>query len=206
MSETGEPGPRGGTAGTRGAAGPGGSRRRRPALVAGRPVRNALVLASVIVLYYAVPVGRPEGGARIAVAALGLLGGVALLGWLIVRQARLLVHGDPGDQAVRIETLLFLLYVVVPMFALGYYALERADGEQFASLATRTDALYFTLSTLATVGFGDVHATGQLARALVTIQIAFDLVFVAALVSLLTGQIRSRAARRRPSPEDTGDG
>jgi hypothetical protein len=87
------------------------------------------------------------------------------------------------------------------MFALGYFAPQQNDIAQFASLTTKTDALSFTLSPLATVGFGDVHATGQLARGLVAIQIAFDLVFVAALVSVLTSQIRDRAASRRIAAE-----
>ena len=91
------------------------------------------------------------------------------------------------------------MFVLVPLFALGYYALEQGDPDQFAEMSTKTDALYFTMSTLGTVGFGDVHATGQIARGLVTIQIAFDLVFVAALVSVLTTQFRARAAERRGS-------
>ena len=69
--------------------------------------------------------------------------------------------------------------------------------DQFAELETKTDALYFTLSTLATVGFGDVHAAGQLGRALVSVQVTFDLVFVAAVVTVLTTQLRARAAERR---------
>jgi hypothetical protein len=132
---------------------------------------------------------------------LGLLGGVSLLAWLMVRQVQRLVRSAPGDESVRLDSLIFLIYVVVPMFALGYFALQHNDSAQFASLTTKTDALYFTLSTLATVGFGDVHATGQLARGLVAIQIAFDLVFVAALVSVLTSQIRDRAASRRIAAE-----
>jgi hypothetical protein len=127
----------------------------------------------------------------------GLLGGTVLLAWAIIRQVQRLMRSQPGDESVRLDSLVFLAIVVVPMFAAGYYALEQGDASQFASLATKTDALYFTLSTLATVGFGDVHAVGQVARALVTIQITFDLVFVAALVSVVTGVIRERAASRR---------
>ena len=96
---------------------------------------------------------------------------------------------------------LLVVFVVVPLFSLGYYGIEQGDASQFADLATKTDALYFTLSTLATVGFGDVHATGQLARALVSLQIVFDLVFVAALISVLTTQLRARAAARRAGPD-----
>ena len=52
------------------------------------------------------------------------------------------------------------------------------------------------ISTLATVGFGDVHPTGQLARAAVTIQIVFNLVFLGAAVSLISGFFRARATGR----------
>jgi voltage-gated potassium channel len=166
-----------------------------------RARRGVLALASVLVVYYAAPVGALPSGIGIVLSVLGLLAGVGLLAWLIVRQGRRLMHSAPDDESVRLESLVFLVYVVVPTFALGYFALEHADSAQFASLSTKTDALYFTLSTLATVGFGDVHATGQLARVLVIVQIAFDLVFVAALVSLLTTQIRDRAASRRVAAE-----
>jgi hypothetical protein len=163
---------------------------------ANRARRGLFGLAGVLVIYYAAPVGDlPSGG--VVFSVLGLLGGTVLLGWSIVRQVQRLMRSPPGDESVRLDSLIFLVILVVPMFAAGYFALEQGDRDQFASLTTKTDSLYFTLSTLATVGFGDVHATGQVARALVTIQITFDLVFVAALVSVVTGQIRERAAQRR---------
>ncbi|HEX6237947.1 MAG TPA: potassium channel family protein [Acidimicrobiales bacterium] len=160
---------------------------RRPLL------RGGLVLAAVLVIYYAVPVGEIQSDVALALSAVGLLVGVGVLGWLVVRQARMQL-GARADESVSIQSLLVLAYVVVPMFALGYVGLERADPDQFVELETKTDALYFAISTLATVGFGDVAAEGQLARALVTVQIAFDLVFVAALGSLVTRLIRRRIA------------
>jgi len=164
---------------------------------ANRARRGLFGLAGVLVIYYAAPVGELPSGGAVVFSVLGLLGGTVLLGWSIVRQVQRLMRSPPGDESVRLDSLIFLVILVVPMFAAGYFALEQGDGSQFESLATKTDSLYFTLSTLATVGFGDVHATGQIARALVTIQITFDLVFVAALVSVVTGQIRERAAQRR---------
>ena len=73
-------------------------------------------------------------------------------------------------------------------------------------LRTKTDALYFTVTTLATVGFGDVHPTGQVARAIVTAQIVFNLVFLGSLARLLTGQLQQRAARRRAEGAGGGGG
>jgi voltage-gated potassium channel len=159
--------------------------------------RGLLTLAAIVALYYAVPLEFPPSPRSITLTVLALLASLATLIWLLFRQARRLVHAPPGDESVRLETLVLLVFVVVPLFAFGYFALQEADPDQFAELDTKTDALYFATSTIATVGFGDVHATGQIARVLVTIQMAFDLVFVAAAATMLTTQIRERAERRR---------
>ncbi|WP_460494352.1 potassium channel family protein [Dactylosporangium cerinum] len=96
----------------------------------------------------------------------------------------------------RLETLVNLVIVTVFAFSLGYVLLA-GHANQFAGLETKTDALYFTLSTLATVGFGDVHAVGQAARIAVSGQIVFNLVYVAATVAVFTGGIRRRLGSER---------
>ena len=172
--------------------------------MARRVRRDLLALIGVLVAYYAAPVGGlSDSVAAIALSVVGLLAGLAALVWVILREVRTLVRTSLDDPAVQVDGLVLLVFVVVPLFALGYFALESADPDQFAELATKTDALYFTLSTLATVGFGDVHATGQLGRGLVIVQITFDLVFVAAVVSVLSTHIRRRAAVIRGRPDGT---
>ena len=158
--------------------------------------RVLLALGGVLVVYYAIPVGDVPSSWDIVFAAVGLFAGLTALVWVAVRQVRAMERFQAGDPGVRLDVLVLAVVVVVPLFALGYYAVEQGDTSQFAELETKTDALYFTLSTLGTVGFGDVHATGQLGRALVIVQITFDLVFVAALVTVLTTELRARAAGR----------
>jgi voltage-gated potassium channel len=157
---------------------------------------GVVALAAVVVTYYAVPVGDLPSSWDIVAVVVGLAVGLSVLVWVGVRQVRTLAHAPAGDPGVRLDVLTLVVIVVVPLFALGFYAIERADPGQFAGLDTKTDALYFTMSTLATVGFGDVHATGQAARALVTVQIVFNLVVVAALASVLGTQLRARARER----------
>jgi hypothetical protein len=67
-------------------------------------------------------------------------------------------------------------------------------------LQTRTDSLYFTMVTMATIGFGDIHAQGQIARVLVMVLIVFNFVFVGALVSILTGRVHARVEARIGKP------
>jgi voltage-gated potassium channel len=180
------------------------SPRSRPTSLPVRVRRAVLVIVATTVFYYAVPVGEVPSNLGIVLSVLGVISGLGVTVWLALRQVRRLVASDPGDESVRIEGLLFLVYLVVPLFALGYFGLEKADPSQFDELATKTDSLYFTVSTLATVGFGDVHAAGQLARAVVIIQIAFNLVFVGTLVSLLTRVIHERGAIRRAMADRAG--
>lgn len=62
------------------------------------------------------------------------------------------------------------------------------EGE-LVGIATRIDALYFSTVTMTTVGYGEIHATGQVARALVTMQLVFDVAFLGVLASLLSRRL-----------------
>jgi voltage-gated potassium channel len=118
--------------------------------------------------------------------------GVALLGSLILLAIRRLFR---AGEAARVRGLIMLLCLTVLFFAYADRTLAELPG-QFADLQTKTDALYFNVSTVATVGFGDVHATGQLARSAVTIQIVFNLVFLGTAVGMISGMVRARANQR----------
>jgi voltage-gated potassium channel len=151
-------------------------------------LRLAGSMVGLLLVYYAVPftalgsIGRTT--TSLALTSLG----VATLGWAITGEVR---RQLAGVSTTRVPGLFMLLGLVVFVFSFGYYLLERTTPGQIAGLETRTDALYFTLSTLGTVGFGDVHAEGQIARVLVSVQIVFDVVFVAALAATLTGKVRA---------------
>jgi voltage-gated potassium channel len=172
------------------------TRRDRPSWV-----RPLVSMAGVVLVFYAIPVGSQESGWRTAFSVLLTLVGVVVLAWAIVGQVRRQVTHSADEN---LHSLLMLFGLVVVVFAFGYYLLEEHSSGQFAGLVTRTDALYFTLSTMTTVGFGDVHAQGQIARSLVTLQLLFDVVFVAALVSTVAGTLRGRAenASRKDATHD----
>jgi voltage-gated potassium channel len=145
-------------------------------------------LLALLLVYYAAPFSAFGSIERAATSLFLTVAGVVALGWAITSEVR---RQLAGISTTRIPGLFMLLGLVVFVFALGYYLLESTSPGQIAGLETRTDALYFTLSTLGTVGFGDVHAEGQMARALVSLQILFDVVFVAALAATLSGKVRA---------------
>jgi len=148
--------------------------------------RTAATVVAVTVLYYVLPLpGRMRG---VSWAVLFCCG-TAVLGvgiWFVIR--RVLREGPEQ----RVTTLVTLLCVTVLFFSYVDAVVAEIPG-QFADLHTRTDSLYFSVATLATVGFGDVHPTGQLARAAVTVQIIFNLVFLGAAAAVIVGFWRARA-------------
>ena len=152
-------------------------------------LRHVLAVAGLLVIYYAVPVGSFGLTGRTALNVFLTLVGVATLAIAITGQVRRQLAMDPD---AHVQSLVMLLELVVVVFAAGYYALALSEPGQIADLHTRTDSLYFTLSTLTTIGFGDVHAVGQVARVLVIIQMIFDVVFVAAVAATLRGRFSSR--------------
>lgn len=91
------------------------------------------------------------------------------------------------------EAIVLLLTMVVYGFSALYLVIDRSGG-QFDGIETRLDAVYFTVTTLSTVGFGDVNATGQAARLAVTLQILFDLTLLAVSIRLLADAARTRRA------------
>lgn len=70
---------------------------------------------------------------------------------------------------------------------------------------TRTDALYFTVTVFTTVGFGDITATSQLTRRLVTIQMILDLLIVGLGIRVLLSAVERGRQRQGPDPDATTD-
>jgi voltage-gated potassium channel len=158
-----------------------------------RSVFGTLFLVAVLTtIYYVLPVpGRLAKASWVILFSVGILTLAVLITLTVVR----LVRAGPDT---RIVSLVVLLCVAVLFFSYADVVLAKAPGE-FVQLHTRTDALYFAVSTLATVGFGDVHASGQLARTAATVQILFNLVFLGIALTTLTGWLRHRAGHLRGS-------
>jgi voltage-gated potassium channel len=152
-------------------------------------VVTALLIVAAVAVYYQIPVPGPMRHDSWAIMFCLCVVVLALLIVLAVR--RLLTAGENA----RIRGLVLLLTLTVLFFSWADQSVAAIPG-QFTDLHDKTDALYFNISTLATVGFGDVHAAGQLARAAVTLQIVFNLVFLGATLSVISGYFRTRARGR----------
>ncbi|MFF7896237.1 potassium channel family protein [Streptomyces sp. NPDC007907] len=124
---------------------------------------------------------------------------LALVAALLLRHVRDVVLEKPQARSGIMITLLMCLAVLV--FSSGYYALAQQPG-QFTGLHTRVDALYFTVVTLATVGYGDITPRGQEARLVTVVQIVYTFVFLTAAATALSRRMHTVVAERerRPPP------
>jgi voltage-gated potassium channel len=166
-------------------------------------VRVVVIGLVVLAFYFAVPVDSdPTGGPALRVSAAVVLF-AALAAGVAGQVRRSLV-----DEDRRLDGLITAILAVWVLFALGFYLLSVHERGQVEGLHTKVDALYFAASTMLTIGYGDVHATGQVARGLVLVQMIFDVVFVATAAATLNAHVRRRVARRHaasgnPDPADS---
>ncbi len=154
-------------------------------------------MACCLVVFYFVPLDRENesGFARLLVFLLAFGGLLAVLGLQTRRQ--LAARRNP---TVRVQSVLGLVAPIIVFFALAYYWLELHDADQFAGLHSRTDALYFAVVTLGTVGYGDIHPTGDAARVVTMVQIVFDLAVIGVLVGAATSKFRERVEHLTEHP------
>lgn len=150
--------------------------------------------ALLVVGYFLLPIDafgteRPLVSWSVFVAVL------AAVGALLLKQTRDVMLDRTGVHPGFVIPALVCLTVL--MFSAAYYNLAEEPG-QFAGLHTRLDALYFTVATLATVGYGDIHPRGQTARTVALVQIVYNLVFLTAAATALSHRLRHHVTRRRP--------
>ena len=189
---------------SRHAAPPRGTPRERRRALTLSLTRTLVNVTVVLVGYYLLPLDRTFGWGTVTVLALGLLLVTALVGW----QVRSILR-SPHPALRAVETLALTVPLVLVLFAVAYVVLDRSDPQSFSEPLTRTDALYLVVTVFATVGFGDITAVTEVARALVTLQMVVDLVVLGLVFKVVLDAVERSGARRSlglPAPRDTHPG
>lgn len=180
--------------------GPSSTARQRRRLLLLVTLRVLATAAVVLVLYYTLPMDRLAD----TPLAVPLVAGLLLLGTWGAWQIRSIMNAqNPTIRAI--VALSGYLPVFLVLFASGYYLMAQADPANFnVGGLTRTDTLYFTLTVFSTVGFGDIHATSQVGRTVVMVQMVLNLILVGAGVRLLTQAVHIGSARREAERTQPG--
>jgi small-conductance mechanosensitive channel len=122
-------------------------------------VRIFVTVALLTVGYFQLSLDR----ASIGVVVIVLVAGLAVLIALVVFEVRSVMRSDfPGLRAV--ESLATSVPLFLLLFASTYVAMQGISAQSFSEPMTHTSALYFTVTTFATVGYGDITPTSQAAR------------------------------------------
>ncbi|MFI7209812.1 potassium channel family protein [Micromonospora maritima] len=166
-----------------------------------RRMRRRAVAACALMLvgYFLVPVEPDPNGLRLALRSAGTLLLVAVVAFLVTGQVRRQLTRDQptGREEDRALTRLAVALIAgLLVFALADYVVADTRPGEFVGLRTRIDALYFALATLTTIGYGDVHAQGQIARVAVCAQMVFSIGVVATGASVVVKQMTQRSGRR----------
>jgi hypothetical protein len=159
-----------------------------------------VIVAVMTIAYLSLPL-NDVGVSNHGLVAFTFICGVAGMGALVYWQA-LGFRQRLATGSVRLRGLLVAVYTAMLFFAGVYYSLEVRDPGQISGLHTRLDSIYFTVTTLSTVGYGDIHAAGQAARAIVLLQMIFDLLVIGLAVAAARAAVaehRADAARRPPA-------
>lgn len=106
---------------------------------------------------------------------------------MLVRDVRRTYTESIGVRALIVAV---MMVEAILLFATAYL-LVSARPDEIVGMSTPLDSIYFTMTTLMTIGFGDIAAQGQLARGLVLTQMLFSVLLLTASIRLLTSLVRS---------------
>lgn len=153
-------------------------------------LRSAGSTAVLVALYYLLPLDHSSTAIAVTVLVIGL---VVFLG-LVAFHVRWIIRSPfPGLRAI--EALAISVPLFLLLFASTYVVMATLSASNFGGRLTHTDGLYFTVTVLSTVGFGDITAKTQAARLVVTGQMIADLVILALAVKIIVGAVsRGRQA------------
>jgi len=165
-------------------------------------VKAGSALLVVLVLYYVLPLDNIPDGLLFLALFVELLVLAAVVVWQV---RRVLKARTPLLAAI--EALAFTVPLFLVVFAAMYVGLAANSPTNFnIGPMTRTDGLYFTVTVFATVGFGDITATSQLTRGLVTVQMLLDLVVLGLLIRVFFGAVQEAWKAKAAAAPDADAG
>jgi Ion channel len=154
-------------------------------------LRASLTATALVALYFMLPLTGSLDGSAVLLLVVGLLAFTSVVTWQVRAVLRSRYPGLRAIEALAAAVPLFLL-----VFAAVYLRMADADAGAFSELLGRTDALYFTITVFATVGFGDITPRTDLARVATMVQMLGDLLVVGLVLRVMLGAVKTGLQRR----------
>ena len=147
------------------------------------------------VVMLAIYVSAPLDPGRSGLAGLVLGVGLVLFCVVLALELRRVARADTPVM-VALSSIAIFIPLLLVVFAYAFVVMSEQTPAHFSEPLTRIDALYFAVTTFATVGFGDITAQSQLARGTVTGQILLNLIVLGGILRLFTAVAQRRARER----------
>jgi hypothetical protein len=123
-----------------------------------------------------------------------------------VQATRILYGRGPGGSPRSLVLYVFLsVSTFIIAFAMAYVDISTADPEHAFNIKialSPVSALYFSIITFATVGYGDIAPNSDLARLLVSAEVIFGMLYTVLILSVLAGFIQKRNQPATPTKTD----
>ncbi len=105
-----------------------------------------------------------------------------------------LLGSEPVSVLLHLTTTTVLLSLIV--FASAYRSIDLALADSFSEPLSRMDALYFSVTTFSTTGFGDIHPLSATARAVCSGQMALTFLLVSVVIAMIVRRITTPGSER----------
>ena len=146
-----------------------------------------LIVAGLVTAFYLIPwEGSSEGriGARIVIVIISLVVVTTLSIQYVVR--------SQYPVLTLFQALAAVVGFALVAFASVYLMMSLDHERAFSEPLSRTDALYFSLTTATTIGYGDISAQTEAARVVVMIQMVINVVVIGVATRALLHTARKR--------------
>lgn len=157
-------------------------------------------ILGLIFIFWVLSLVPEESDPRVSIPVTLLLIGMVIYGLVLRWQLKRVVKSKrPG--LVATESLILSAGLFIAIFSAIYVIIEGDSPGSFTEPIDHFTAAYFTLTVLATVGFGDITAVTDTARFIVMVQMALGLGFLAIIIKVFTGAAQ-RAKEARQAKRD----
>jgi voltage-gated potassium channel len=171
-------------------------RRQQQRVVARTAMRILVSVVLLFALYGALPAADRTGLETLIELFIGLIIFGALLGWQVLK-----IMGAEHPELRAAEALAVAVPVVLIVFSFTYLSLSHAQPGSFSQPLNHVRAVYFVITVISTVGFGDITPKTDAAMIVVSFQIMLDLILLVGIVRAVFFAAQVGVRRRQTERE-----
>jgi voltage-gated potassium channel len=174
-------------------------RKRRHAATVRSFTRIAIAWTLLTGLYFVIPFNGLQHGDAFVRLAISLAVFIGAAVWELVQTERAELPEFRAITALGVLTPLFIV-----LYSGVYLVVSNAKPASFSVRLDHYKALYFMITTLSTVGYGDITPATNTARMLVCAQMLLDLILIGSIVRVLAGAAKRGLDRGEVATPDSG--